>query len=244
MKNIKLLFLAIVASFSLSSCDDEVEPLNTNYVTFGKPSYSTSVDVGATTTYDITVYTANITSSDRTFGVSVDMDATNADAGSYSVPSSVTIPANQNEGTLSVQLSDVNLGISVNKLVLNFDGEEGLSNGGSTTIGYIQNCNEVSGTLDIVFDGYGSETSWEILDSEGGVVASADVETYSDGQATASVPITLCAGRTFTFTIKDSYGDGLSYPANGTYTLTIGGSVKASGGGDFGSSESTDFDTN
>lgn len=244
MKNVKLLFLAIAASFSLTSCEDEVEPLNTNYITFSKPSYSTGIEVGSTVTYDLTIYTANITNSDRTFTVSVDMDATNADAASYAVPNSVIIPANQNEGTLSVQLSDVNLGIGVNKLVLNFGTESGLSNGGSTTINYIQNCTEVSGTLDIVFDGYGNETSWEILDSLGGVVASADLGTYSEGQASASIPVTLCAGRSFTFVINDDYGDGLSYPANGTYTLTIGGVVKASGGGDFGSSESTDFDTN
>lgn len=244
MKNLKLLFLATVTLFTLNSCTDEVDPQNTNFITFSESSYSTGIDVGGTTNYDVTVYTANTSGSDRSFNVSVDMAATNADAGSYSVPASVTIPANDNKGTLTVQLSDVNLGIGVNKLVLNFEAAEGLSNGGSATINYIQNCSEVTATLDIVFDGYGSETSWEILDSLGGVVASAAKGTYADGQASASESITLCAGRTFTFVIKDSFGDGLSYPNNGTYTLTVGGTVKASGGGDFGEQASHNFDTN
>lgn len=244
MKNIKLLILAVVASISLTSCNEEVETLNTNYITFSKDSYSTSVESGSTTTYDVTIYTANLSSADRTFNVSVDMDATNADNASYTVPTTVTIPANQNEGTLPVLLSDVNLGIGLNTLVLNFDAVDGLSNGGSATINYIQECTEVTATLDIVFDGYGSETSWEVTDSLGGVVASAVTGTYSDGLVSVSVPITLCGGRDFTFTINDSFGDGLSFPSNGTYSLTIGGVIKASGGGDFGSSESTNFDTN
>jgi len=54
----------------------------------------------------------------------------------------------------------------------------------------------------------------------------------------------LCSGRDYTFTINDSFGDGLSYPSNGSYTLTVNGTVKATGGGNYGSTESTDFDTN
>ncbi|WP_028890717.1 DUF1735 domain-containing protein [Tenacibaculum sp. 47A_GOM-205m] len=244
MKKISKYLAILFIALSFSNCEDNIETSDLNYINFGKALYSTGVDVGATTTFDVFVYTSTTSNSDRTFGVSIDEDATNAAAGSYSVPTSVTIPANSNEGVLSVQLSDVNLGIGVNKLALKFDATEGLFIGGETAINYIQNCNEVTGTLDIVFDGYGSETSWELLDSEGGVVASADKGTYADGQASASIPVTLCGGRTFTFTIYDVYGDGLSYPADGTYTLTIGGTVKASGGGDFGSSESTNFDTN
>ena len=244
MKNIKLFLFAIFSIVLFNSCTDEVEPLNTNYVTFGSTTYNFGVDVGSTgTTFNIPVYTANKTGSERTFNVTLDMDNTNAAAGSYNVPSTVTIPANSNEGTLPITLSDTNLGIGINTIAIKFEGGiEGLSTSELTEINYIQNCTEVTGSLDIQFDGYGSETSWEILDSNGGVVASGS--GYQDGQASASETFVLCAGRTFIFTIKDSYGDGLSFPNNGTYTLTIGGIVKANGGGDFGSSESTNFDTN
>lgn len=243
MKNLKLLFLATITLLTLNSCTDAVEPMGTNYVTFSESTYSTAVDVGATKTLDVTIYTANISNADRSFDVTVDQANSTAAAGSYTVPTSVTIPAGKNEGILAIELSDVNLGIGVNTIILNFAAKAGLSNGGTTTVSFIQNCTEITGTLDIVFDGYGSETSWEILDSLGGVVMSAAEKDYTDGQVSASIPVTLCSGRDFTFTIKDAYGDGLSYPNNGTYTLTVNGTVKAQGGGDFGSSESTAFDT-
>lgn len=242
MKKLSYLFLITISLFVFNSCEEEVKSLDTNYITFAKDAYSTGVDVGSSTTVDVTIYTANIASSDRSFDVSID-ESSNAAEGSYSVPTSVTIPGGTNVGTLTISLSDVNLGIGVNNLVLNFTAANGLFTGESTTLSYNQNCTEVTGTLDIVFDGYGNETAWEITDALGGVVASAALETYAEGQASASESITLCAGRDYTFTITDDYGDGLSWPNNGTYTLTIGGSIKAQGGGDFGASESTEFDT-
>ncbi|MGB1041961.1 MAG: hypothetical protein ACPGU6_01075 [Tenacibaculum sp.] len=238
-----LLLLASIISFtSCELSEDTLTESNLNYVTFKQSEISAGVDPGSTTSVDVVVYTANKTGSDRTFNVMVDENSTAAD-GSYMVPATVTVPSGSNEGTLTVELSDVNIGIGVNELILNFSGESGLYTGDKTSIKYIQNCNEVTGSLEIVFDGYGSETSWEITDSLGGVVYSASEGDYTDGQATASVAITLCAGRDFKFVINDSYGDGLSWPTNGTYTLTIDGQVKAQGGGDFGSSEETSFDT-
>lgn len=242
MKKFKLYLFALFATLAFVSCEEDVEAPGTNYVTFGKSSYMTGVDPGGSATFDIPVYTANTSGSDRTFALIVDGSA--AATGSYTVPSSVVIPGGTNEGTITVALSDTNLGIGVNSIKISIEPTTGLSVGAPTSLNYIQNCNEVSGTLDIVFDGYGSETSWEITDALGGVVASKPAGTYADGQATASESITLCQGRDYTFTIYDSYGDGLSWPADGTYTLTVGGTVKASGGGDFGTSESTDFDTN
>lgn len=243
MKNIKILLIAFIAVFSLNSCNEDMVILDTNYVAFAAPVYSAGVDVGGTNSVDVQIFTANKTGSDRSFEVTVD-DSSNAAAGSYTVPSSFTIPGGTNSGILKVELSDTNLGIGVNSLVLNLKKSEGLSIGEAVTIKYIQNCTEVTATLDIVFDGYGSETSWAITDSLGGVVASKAEGDYADGQASVSEAITLCAGRSYTFTINDAYGDGLSYPADGTYSLKIGGAEKASGSGDFGASEATDFDTN
>lgn len=240
MKKIKLILLAALAIVAFNSCEDSVEPLGTNYVTFSESSYSTGVDVGGTATLDVTVFTANVVGSDRSFELVA--DGSGAAAGSFTVPTSVTVPGGTNEGTFSVVLSDTNLGIGVNSVVIDFGMQDGLFNGSSTSINYTQNCTEVTATLDIVFDGYGSETGWTITDALGGVVASKN--GYADGQATAQESIILCAGRDYTFTITDSYGDGLSYPVNGSYSLSIGGTVKASGGGDFGSSEATAFDTN
>ena len=243
MKKISFLLMFALSLVVFTSCEDNISTSDLNYVSFAESSYSAGIDPGSSATVEVTVYTANTSGSDRSISVSVDAANSTAAAGSYVVPTSVVIPSGTNKGTLSIQLSDTNIGIGVNSLVLNFDASQGLLNGGSTTVNYTQNCTEITGTLDIVFDGYGSETSWEILDSLGGVVMSAAEGDYTDGQVSASVPISICAGRDFTFTINDAYGDGLSWPNNGTYTLTIDGVVKAQGGGDFGSSESTAFDT-
>ena len=235
----------ITTAFVFNSCEEDLKDSNTlNYITFSKATYSAGVDPNGSTTLNIPVYATNISGADRSFEINVDNSSTTGADGSYEVPSFVSIPSGSNEGILSIVLSDVNLGIGINKLVLNFKDMAGLYTGAPTTVNYVQNCTEVTGTLDIVFDGYGSETSWQITDALGDVVLSKALKSYSDGQTSVSESITLCSGREYTFTILDDYGDGLSYPADGSYVLTMNGEVKATGGGDFGTEESTDFNTN
>jgi hypothetical protein len=243
MKKISYILFAFIAIIGLNSCEDKVEALDTNYVTFGAAAYSTGVDVGGSATFEIPVFTANVTGSDRTIMVSVD-PASDAAAGSYTVPTSVTIPSGENKATLSVNLTDTNLGIGVNQLTLNFENEIGLSTGASTTISYIQNCTEVTATLDFKFDTYAEETGWSITDALGGVVASKAATSYTRSQGTATETIVLCAGRDYKLIVTDVYADGMDDGTIlGSYTLTIGGTIKVSGGGAFGPSETTAFDT-
>jgi hypothetical protein len=243
MKTLKYLIIFTLSLFVFSGCStDEDGTSELNYASFGSNSYDTGVDVDGTATVDITVYTTKVNSSDRAIDVAVDLDKTNADPLSYSVPASVIIKGGTNEGVLTVNLSDVNLGIGVSKIVIDFVGKSGLYNGDETIVNYSQNCNEVTATLDINFDYYASETSWDIFDSLGGVVLSG--EGYSDGQAPASLELALCAGRDYTLVFYDAYGDGMNDGTNlGSYMLTIGGEVKVTGGGNFGASESNEFDT-
>ncbi len=241
MKNIKIFLFSLVAVFSFYSCEEELEPQNTNYITFADTAYSTLVDPGSTASVSVTVFSARVTAGDRSFNLVV--DGNGAPSGSYNVPSTVTIPGGSNEGTFEIGINDPN-NIAQNTIIIDFASENGLFKGGTTSVTFAQSCNEVSATLDIVFDGYGSETSWSVIDELGAVVVSAPLGSYSNGQANASESFTLCQGRTYTFVIGDDYGDGLSYPNNGTYTLTVGGSVKASGIGDFGFEESTSFSVN
>ena len=97
-------------------------------------------------------------------------------------------------------------------------------------------------TLTIVFDNYPEETSWDIRDGGGTVVASGGTyESQPDG-STLAIPVCL-ADACFDFTIYDSYGDGICCGfGNGSYSLTedASGTVLASGGS-FGSSETTNF---
>ncbi len=97
-------------------------------------------------------------------------------------------------------------------------------------------------TLSITFDNYPEETSWEIRDNGGNILYSGGPYGSEPDGSTKNFNMCLDPG-CYTFTIKDSYGDGIccSY-GNGSYSLTkdSDGTVLASGGS-FQSSESTDF---
>ena len=240
MKKTNLLLILTLSLFAFFGCEkneDVIAVSQIDYLAFSSDSFSTGVDPGGNTNVDITVYASNISSSDRAFNVAVD-PSSDAAAGSYDVPASVNIPSGTNEGTLTVALSDVNLGIGSHNLTLNFDLSEGQFDGGSTTISYMQNCTEVTAVLDIAFDAYPEESGWYITDALDGVVASSG--DYS-GASSATENITLCSGRDYTFVFTDSWGDGMA----GSYSLTLGGVDKASGGnsGNF-TSDPTAFDTN
>ena len=88
-------------------------------------------------------------------------------------------------------------------------------------------------TIDITTDGYPTESTWEIIDDNGTVIASGSPTTAIAPQAQATA--TLIAGTCYAFNMYDSYGDGLSDPANGSYDVKdASGTSIASGGGNFG----------
>jgi len=100
----------------------------------------------------------------------------------------------------------------------------------------------VATTLTITFDNYPEETSWDIKDGSGNVVYSGG--TYGSEADGSTKVINMCIDTgCYTFTMKDSYGDGMccSY-GNGSYSFTkdSDGSILASGGS-FQSSEATNF---
>lgn len=244
MKKTINLFLIAFSFILLQNCDEEQFEPSLNYVAFGSSTYSTGVDINGSATVNVDVFTSTIQGSDVTFNINVDSD--DAAAGSFTVPSTVTVLGGSNKGSFAIDLTDTNLGIGINKLVLTFtDVATGFDNGDATTIEYFQNCNEVNATLDLTFDRWGSEVSWNITDALGGVVASGGgySDTGSGTSTSDTIMFTLCAGRTYTFNAMDAFGDG--WGAVGSYTLTVGGEVKASGpSATFESSESTEFNTN
>lgn len=105
--------------------------------------------------------------------------------------------------------------------------------GGSAT------CQGTDVTLTLTTDNYGSETSWQVTNSAGTVVESGN--GYGNN-TTYTFNWTLPADN-YTFTINDSYGDGICCSfGNGSYELSSGGTVFASGGS-FGSSDTQTFCT-
>lgn len=114
-----------------------------------------------------------------------------------------------------------------------FDGSEivyvddFLPTSGQTTPPPNEGCNDYELNLSLLTDNYGEESSWQIRDSLGNTTSSGSGYA-SNTQYTENICVT--AGD-YTFTISDSYGDGIccSY-GEGSYTLSIGQKVLASGG--------------
>ncbi|WP_419148133.1 endonuclease [Pseudoalteromonas 'SMAR'] len=98
-------------------------------------------------------------------------------------------------------------------------------------------CQNNNVDFSLTTDSYASETSWQLLDASNTVVASGS--GYNNN---STVNESLClADGDYTFTIYDSYGDGIccSY-GNGEYSLTASGNTLASGG-EFSATESHTF---
>ena len=97
-------------------------------------------------------------------------------------------------------------------------------------------------TLTITFDNFPEETSWEITDDGANVVASGGPYGAEPDGSTLDIPISLGAGN-YTFTMFDSWGDGIFAP--GGYTLSdSNGGVAVSEDNFGGSSQSDDFCVN
>ncbi|MEM5566029.1 hypothetical protein WNY78_12980 [Psychroserpens sp. AS72] len=252
MKNIfKLLILCLV----FTSCEDTESLLfdGTTGVGFGEDFVDISVPVeGITRT--VGVVSTTLSSESRTFdAVVVALDETEEAlplASSDYTLGSVVIPANSYEGTFDVTFNYSGLtDFQPYKLKVMLVVPGGGSAFPPVTFDVLKEfdittfvCSDL--TMQIVTDNYASETTWEIVDANSAVVASGG--PYDDGTAGDAVGanVSLAAG-CYTFTIYDSYGDGLFDGTNeGTYNLFCTAQTVvsyASGSGNFGDSESTDF---
>lgn len=249
MKKLKII-LASLLLLAFMGCDKEDAPINTVYdningqtgVGFSVQNQSVIVpEEGITVTVPVRVTT--LSTSDRTFNVSVDPSST-GNSQDYTI-GSVTIPAGSYFGSFSVTFGNFdNLPDLVNQtLVVNLDLPDGTAVVGSETVTftYLKKiiCNDLM--LVINADTFGSETTFEITDASGAIVQSGGPFSDVSGGRTYSFNFSLPDG-CYTFTIFDSFGDGLfDGSVTGNYALTCSLITHASGSGNFGSSESTDF---
>jgi len=238
MKKIVYISMLILFVFAFNNCSDDIEGTkDLNYVTFQAPSIDLGVDINSSNDREIKVYTTQISGSDRIFNVKVLTEATTADPQSYVVPTTVTVPANSNEGTLVVTLKDINIGEG-KILVLDIEAQKGLFKGPSTKLNITQICPFNDVKLNIIFDDWASECSWDLRDASNTIIASGG--SYADGLASTSARFCLENG-TYTFTINDAYGDGLSSPENGSATVSKGSTELVYIEGDFGETKSVTF---
>ena len=241
MKKSLILFLMITTSLCFTGCNSDDDTTTINYVGFDMGPFNPGVEIDGEETVEVMVYTTTETSSAREFGIMVDEASTTLEPEAYSVPQTVTVPGGSKEGAFSVDIYGIDidktngetLGLRLIPANNEFVAEDGL-----LTIDISSICPLPETILNITFDDYGSETSWEILDENGNVISSGD--GYSDGDSNFSASFCLEAG-TYTFNIYDSYGDGLTYPNEGSVILTYDGQVLFEIPGDFGSEGSSDF---
>ena len=93
-------------------------------------------------------------------------------------------------------------------------------------------------TIIILTDNYPGETTWTVTDGSGTVVASGG--PYDTAGTEYVEQVCIDAG-CYTFTISDSFGDGVCCAYGiGSYTVSTNGTELASGG-EFATSEATDF---
>ncbi len=103
-------------------------------------------------------------------------------------------------------------------------------------------CQQNGMTLTLIVDNYPQETSWELTDESGNVIADAAYTTATPDGSTLVIPFCVEDG-CYDFTINDSYGDGICCAyGQGSYEITddVTGEVLAAGGA-FGRTETTEI---
>ncbi|WP_164674178.1 DUF1735 domain-containing protein [Maribacter litoralis] len=240
----KKYILIIAVLFAFVSCEEENIVFDKENgqtgVSFATTAYNVSVPAEGLT-LEVPVNVTTISTSDRSFNVTVD-DATVGDATNYAL-GTVTIPAGEYSGVLNVSLNfDPLVDGTVYSLIVNLEAPaDGVAFSETLEVEYFKEiiCNDI--VVTVVTDTYGGETTWEITDVDGTVVASDGPFVNVSGGDTYVQEVYLEDG-CYTFTIFDEYGDGQSDGTiTGNYTITCSILNVLEGGGAFGSSEAKEF---
>lgn len=249
MKKYLFITTIIISLFLLGSCDDnellKYEGDEQTLIGFTLKEIDLKVDTDSSTDIQIEVNVSDLSSSDRTAVIAINTQLSSALPANYTLPptTNVIIPANSYTGTFTLTGHDDDnidfVGKNVVFDLVSIEGGEVTKAFNRTIVTIVEVCPTANQcTLTIHFDGYSEEESWDIKDSTNMIVAS---NSYPAGVSSTVEDVCLPDG-TYTFTIYDSYGDGLyDGVTTGTYELKFGNTVFASGSGNFGSSESTTF---
>ena len=248
MKNFRFsIFFGLIASLLLVSCSDEDD----NYKSFSGPqeallfNKSTSIfefTAAAPAFTEVLVSSTTVSNVDRVVPVVVS-PFTTATTNMYSIDmSTAVIPAGQttaklkiNSGSFAALPSDG----SAKQLVLVFgSGFYALPNRTNHVVSIQRGCANTKVNLNILFDAYASEISWELKNASNTTVASSS--PYADGLGSFTTQFCLVPGN-YTFIMNDSWGDGI---APGSYNLKLTNGTTLVSGSVFGSTISHPFTIN
>lgn len=240
MKKI-LVLLVIITVLSCDSDNSFSTVSDYDFISFENDNVTFELDQDGESSQMITVYNSKTYSNDRTYNLEVLLESTTISAESYTVPASVTIPANERSAQFGVTITDNGFG-SGDRLVLGFADDNTALNPHPLQMDIVIVCPMNELILDITFDNYAEETSWELykdITTTPTLIASGSGYDDLDDQ---SIQERLCIDNgDFGFVIYDVYSDGMccSY-GQGSYSLTVNGEVIHQGGS-FGASEVTTF---
>lgn len=217
-------YIALCTAVLMFNCetDDGTSSDLSGFVGFEEGPVVYTVDNSSTLSLDVTVAASEVSSSDRTYAIYVDETSSDL-AASYSVPTSVTIPAGTNLGTVAVTVTDdESLGFVTQSLVLDFVDEADTDFGDPVTLEFTETCLDTIVTFNLTLDTWPDETTWEIYNLADLVTPIATGGPYvnpDDDFAELSFDYCLASGD-YGVVVYDSYGDG-----GPTYSVAIGDTV-------------------
>lgn len=204
------------------SCEEDDSPTVVPHVSFEKNRIF-GFDPGATTaTHEIKVYATKSSGSDRVYSLVANQDLTTAAASDYTLPATVTIPANSREGSFSVTMKSSGIGKVLAIDFVDADFADGTFKGAAPltlTAKVVCPTNDV--ILELILDQYGQETVWELYQ---GTTLVATGGPYTQGAAGVTQPkkeFSFCLpDGDYTFFMYDLYGDGMNSGAGeGSFVL-------------------------
>lgn len=209
-------YFAIVIAAVLFNCESDDTSSLKDYVGFERGPVIMTVDENGTSTKDFVVYSSDISNKDRTYNLIVDTQATKLKS-VYTVPATVTVPANTNRGTFTVSVTDDDTLKYVNQaLVVGFESKVGLYFGDKLTINVTELCTDTLVRLALTFDSWPEETTVELFDLSGNEPVIIFEGGPFDGEANANFDFCLKSG-SYGIAVYDEYGDG-----GAKYTITAG----------------------
>jgi len=202
-----------ISGIAENNCSDQVSPV------FTLVNHGTTTLVSCTINYQLN----NGSTSTINWTGSLNTNQTAA----VNLPA---LTANNGANTLTIWITNVN-----------GTANDDVTNNNSSTF----NFNAISGnassfSLNIVLDDYPEETTWDIQDDAGNIVASGS------GYTGGTVDLDVCvASGCYEFTIYDDYGDGICcLYGEGSYSVINPNGVEVAAGGEFSDSETTTICTN
>ncbi|WP_343624969.1 hypothetical protein [Flavobacterium lindanitolerans] len=123
MKKLFILLISVASFVSCSDPDGVTYNENLTYVAFEKAAYNLPIPVNSSTSVDIKFVASSKSNVARTYNLTVVAEETNANPLTYSVPATLTIPANSYEGIATITGTDNDLvDFAIKKLVIKVSG--------------------------------------------------------------------------------------------------------------------------